>query len=225
MIPTQTRQALEVLDISDPYHPTKVQSINLTEFGGEVEHAAIHRGVVGVVVQDITGATTTSNILIMNVYGTLLADPIQLETASNIAFTPGGHQLVVTQSGKPLDDYSVDPEGAVSVIFMGFPNWSACRQGHVRACGIHPTVRTADFRAYNGHEQELRDMGIRLLMPQATAAQDLKPSALGIAPQRPVRLRHLANQQCGCRRRSVVREGRGPSAARCARHERRGQRF
>ena len=181
LVPTQIASSLEVLVISDPYFPTKVDSIDLTLYGGEVENAAIHEGVVAVVVQDGTGESTLSNVLLMNVEGTLLADPIQLETASGIAFTPHGWQLVVTQSGRPADDYSEDPEGKVAVIFLGFPNWKQCRKGHVAACGIHPHVRVADFTAYNGREQELQDMGIRITIEGASAAQDLRPSALAVA--------------------------------------------
>lgn len=183
LVPTQIRESLEVLDISDPCDPTKVASIDLALYGGEVENAAIHEGVVAVVVQDGTGESTLSNVLLMNVEGTLLTEPIRLETASGIAFTPSGRQLVVTQSGKPLDDYSEDPEGKVAIIFLGFPKWKQCRKGHVARCGIHPYVRVANFEAYNGHEQELEDMGIRLLMVEegATVAQDLRPSALAVA--------------------------------------------
>jgi hypothetical protein len=184
LVPKQIYESLEVLDISDPYNPELVTRIDLTEYGGEVENAAIHKGVVAVVVQDGTGESTLSNVLLMNVEGTLLTDPLQLETASGIQFTPNGRQLVVTQNGRPADDYSVDPEGKVAVIFLGFPNWKQCRKGHVKWCGIHPHIRIADFRAYTGHEQELEDMGIRLPLHDelgATAAQDLRPSALAVA--------------------------------------------
>ena len=85
-----------------------------------------------------------------------------------LTFTPDGRYLLVANEGEPNDDYSVDPEGSVSIIDMRFGP-------------LHARVRTADFRRFNGSEAELQAKGIRLFGPGASAAQDIEPEYITVA--------------------------------------------
>jgi hypothetical protein len=85
-----------------------------------------------------------------------------------LTFTPNGRYVLVANEAEPNDDYTVDPEGSVSIIDLG--------RGVKRAI-----VRTADFTQFNGQEDELRDEGIRIFGPGATAAQDLEPEFITIS--------------------------------------------
>src|SRR5690606_39491632 len=82
-------------------------------------------------------------------------------------FTPDGKSLLVANEGEPFDDYQVDPEGSVSVISLA----------NLKA----PIVRTADFKAFNGREAALREQGIRIFGPKASAAQDFEPEYITVS--------------------------------------------
>jgi hypothetical protein len=88
-----------------------------------------------------------------------------------LAFTPDGRHLLVANEGEPnsygLAD-SVDPEGSISIIRIR-------RHGRSK-------VETADFRAFNGREAELRAQGIRIFGPGAGAAQDFEPEYITVGP-------------------------------------------
>jgi DNA-binding beta-propeller fold protein YncE len=81
----------------------------------------------------------------------------------NLTFTNDGKTLLVANEGEPTDDYSVDPEGTVSVIDV--------RRGAPRA-----RVRTATFDGVR-----LRGP-VRIFGPGASVAQDLEPEYIAVDP-------------------------------------------
>jgi hypothetical protein len=84
-----------------------------------------------------------------------------------LTFTPDGRTVLVANEGEPNDAYTVDPVGSVSVIDVSNVN--------------RPSVRTADFRAYDGQAAALRQQGVRIFGPGATVAQDLEPEYVAVA--------------------------------------------
>lgn len=84
-----------------------------------------------------------------------------------VTFTPDGNTLLVANEGEPSSDYSVDPEGSVSVIDLS-NGAGALSQAD---------VRTAGFSSFNG-----TDLGdVRITGPDATVAQDLEPEYITVS--------------------------------------------
>ncbi len=81
-----------------------------------------------------------------------------------VNFTPNGQYLLVANEGEPNADYTVDPNGSVSIINL-----------HAR------TISTVDFTQFNGKEDALRAQGIRIYGPGATSAQDLEPEYIAVS--------------------------------------------
>jgi 2',3'-cyclic-nucleotide 2'-phosphodiesterase (5'-nucleotidase family) len=81
-----------------------------------------------------------------------------------LTFTSSGDTIVVANEGEPSEDYSVDPEGSVSIIDVTTPS--------------SPVVATADFTSFN--KAALNAAGVRIFGPNATAAQDLEPEYVTI---------------------------------------------
>lgn len=97
--------------------------------------------------------------------GNFAAAPAQINVGAipdMVTFTPDGSKILVANEGEPNSDYTNDPEGSISVIDV------ATR-----------TVQTADFTAFDANA--LRDEGVRIFGPGATAAQDLEPEYIAIA--------------------------------------------
>ncbi len=85
-----------------------------------------------------------------------------------LTFSPDGRWLLVANEGEPNDEYTVDPEGSVSIVDL--------RRG---AAGVRQRdVRTADFMEFNDAEL---DASIRIFGPNATVAQDIEPEYIAVS--------------------------------------------
>ncbi|MFA7667637.1 MAG: choice-of-anchor I family protein, partial [Burkholderiaceae bacterium] len=103
-----------------------------------------------------------------------------------LTFTPDGTTLLVANEGEPNDDYSIDPEGSVSVIDLDKLINSETQADKQAA------VRTAGFQAFNGQEDTLRARGVRIFGPAdnalpygagnlASAARDFEPEYIAVS--------------------------------------------
>ena len=90
-----------------------------------------------------------------------------------VTFTPDGGKVLVANEGEPSDDYTVDPEGSITVI-------------NILASGEpEETGTTVSFSALNGSEAELMAQGMMFPNPAgrtingtaitSTVAKDLEP--------------------------------------------------
>ena len=85
-----------------------------------------------------------------------------------VTFSADGRYVVAANEGEPNDDYTVDPEGSITVIdISGGVSGAAARQ--------------ATFADFNAQADELRAAGVRIFGPGATVAQDLEPEYAAIS--------------------------------------------
>ena len=171
---------VDVLDVTDPSDPTRLAQLALAdvwEAAGEVTNVALRDGVpVG------DGETTVLAVAVVAespgepgrviFYDAIERVPVgSVEvgvTPDKVAFTPDGTRVLTADSGEPSDDYAVDPPGTVSVIDV--------RDGVGEA-----TATRVDFTDYDGREDELRDRGVRIFGPGASASTDLEPEYLTVS--------------------------------------------
>ncbi|HEY9648301.1 MAG TPA: hypothetical protein V6C88_18125, partial [Chroococcidiopsis sp.] len=124
---------IDVLDISDPRAIVSVRSIELDAFGKAANSVAFHNGVLAAAVEN-TDKQAPGQVVFFDANGTVLnAVPVGA-LPDMVTFSPDGNTVLVANEGEPNDDYSVDPEGSVSLIDLS--------NGLSRA-----TVRTATFTA------------------------------------------------------------------------------
>lgn len=156
---------VDVLDLADPANPIKTGTLSATHIAENVvvNSVAVHGDLVALAVE---AATKTNNGYValfkasdLSVIGhvTVGAQPDML------TFTPDGMRILVANEGEPSDDYSVDPEGSISIV-----NVSDLQ---------NLTVATADF----SQEINLKALGVRIYGPNATQAQDLEPEYIAIS--------------------------------------------
>lgn len=91
-----------------------------------------------------------------------------------VVFSPDGRYLLAANEGEPTDDYTVDPEGSITVIDTSIALNEA-------------TARRATFLEFNTQREALRASGVRIFGPshvhadhQATVAEDLEPEYIAV---------------------------------------------
>lgn len=168
--------SVDVIDLRDPAAPRRVAVLDFRPFGGGVNSVAVSGRRVAVAVEAAV-KTDPGRVVFLNARTLAYRGQVTVGALPDmLTFTPDGDYLLVANEGEPNEDYSIDPEGSVSVVDL--------RNG-IRAA----TVRTADFSAYVGQEEQLRAAGIRIFGRQAngapsTAAQDFEPEYVAVAGPR-----------------------------------------
>ena len=152
--------AVEVLDINDPENPGLIGTIDASALGAGANSVAIYKDLVAVAIEasdpQAPGLVAFYDSTDLSLVGT--ADVGAMPDM--LTFTPNGRYVLVANEGEPDDDYSVDPEGSISIIDLRH--------------GVASTnVRTADFNAWDGMEETLRAAGVRIFGPGASTSEDL----------------------------------------------------
>ncbi len=160
-------QTIDVLDMSDPTNMTLAFQIDVTPYGEQANSVAVKSGAVAVAVEN-SNKQAPGVVAFFDTDGNFINQVTVGALPDMLTFTPFGKYVVVANEGEPNADYTVDPEGSVSVIDV---------RGGIAGL-TQADVQTADFTAYNG---ATLDPSIRIFGPGATVAQDLEPEYVAIA--------------------------------------------
>ena len=159
---------LDVLDLSDPTNPTLLLTVDFSTFGGGVNSVAVHDGLVAAAVEGFV-KTDPGTVVFLDTDGDVLKAVAAGALPDMLTFSEDGQYVVVANEGEPSDDYTVDPEGSVTIINLS--------QG---VAGLNPSkVKTARFHKFNN---AVLDPSIRIYGPGASVAQDLEPEYIAIGP-------------------------------------------
>ena len=159
---------VDVLDIQDPEMPVKLSTIDATAEGASANSVAVYGDLVAVAIEanvkQDNGKVVFYNSTDLNKVGEVEVGALP----DMLTFTGDGQKLLVANEGEPSDDYSVDPEGSVSIVDLS--------NGVAAA-----TVTRVGFASFNGQQAELMEQGLRVFGPGATLAQDLEPEYIAIS--------------------------------------------
>ena len=154
---------IDVLSASDPTNPTLNFSIDLNPFGAGVNSVAFLDGLLAVAVENAI-AQEPGRVILFDPLGGFLNSVVVGAIPDMVTFTPDGTKILVANEGEPNDDFSVDPEGSVSIIDL--------------SSGVNPTVTTAGLTQFNN---AVLDDSVRIFGPGATVAQDLEPEFIAVS--------------------------------------------
>ena len=162
--------AVEVLDIKDPSNPTKLFDIDPSAYGAGANSVAIFNGIVAIAIE-AEEKTDPGRVVFFDINGNFLNAVTVGALPDMLTFSPDGSKVLVANEGEPNDDYSIDPEGSISIIDVsgGITNLTQAN------------VTTADFTAFNDQQDELIAAGVRIFGPNATVAQDVEPEYIAIS--------------------------------------------
>ena len=155
----------DIINFENPEAPVTVSSVDMTSYGG-VTSVAVKNGLVAVASPN-TLEHLDGSVVFFDVNGTFLKQVSVGALPDNISFTPDGTKVITANEGQPNSNYSIDPEGSVSIIDVsaGIANVSQAN------------VNTLYFTAYNGAaaQDALIASGVRKLKPESTMSQDFEP--------------------------------------------------
>lgn len=158
--------SVDVLSIYNPRRPHKLFSLDLSAYG-EPNSVAVNKGIVAVAVA-ANDVGVEGKVVFFNRHGRLLNALTVGFLPDMLTFSPDGKKLVVANEGEPNDDYTLDPEGSVSVISIQKPIKKMTQAD----------VKTADFTAFNS---QVLDDSVRIFGPNASVAQDVEPEYVAIS--------------------------------------------
>lgn len=148
---------INVLSISDPTNPSLLFNIDLNPYGGGVNSVAYSNNMFAVAVENAI-AQDPGNVVFFDASGNFLNSVTVGALPDMLTFTPDGKKVLVANEGEPSSDYTVDPEGSVSIIDL-----------------FDFSVKTAGFNGVpvSGF--------VRQFGPNATLAQDLEPEYIAVS--------------------------------------------
>ena len=107
---------VDVIDISNPNSIVKVDSWQL--YGGGPNSVACKNGIVAVAVE-ATVKQDSGRVVFYNAMGTKLDSVTVGALPDMVCFSPDGLMVITANEGEPSSDYTVDPNGSVSIITLG----------------------------------------------------------------------------------------------------------
>lgn len=161
---------LDIVDFSNPAALSIVSSINMNPYGG-VTSVAVKNGIVAVASPN-ANESLNGSVVFFNTNGVFQKQVTVGALPDMITFTPDGTKVLTANEGQPNADYSVDPEGSVSVINIsgGIANLTQAN------------VTTMLFTQFNSQEATLIANGVRKLKSTSTLSQDFEPEYITISP-------------------------------------------
>lgn len=158
---------IDVINISDPSKPVLTGAIDLTPYGKQANSVAVKDGLVAAAVEN-TNKQAPGCVAFFRTDGTFINKLMIGALPDMITFSPDGQWVIVANEGEPNDDYTVDPEGSVSIINV--------------AHGVDglsdADVATADFTSFNG---TVLPESVRVYGPGSTAAMDMEPEYITVS--------------------------------------------
>jgi len=163
-----TLGTVDVLELRDPSWPVHVGVIDVTPLGAGANGIAAHGGIVAIAIEAHERTAPGAVAFYRAPTLELISSATVGSLPDMVTFSPDGRVVLVANEGEPNADYTVDPEGSVSIIDVHNVN--------------RPVVRMAGFSGWNGRRDELLASGVRIFGPGASVAQDLEPEYIAVSP-------------------------------------------
>lgn len=166
--------AVDVLDVSRPSNPTKVASLRSD---GVANSVAVRADGLGVVALESVVKTDPGKLVFFDAGA---PEPVVLGSVTvgslpdMVKISADGRRAVVANEGEPSEDFTVDPEGSVSIVDL--PATVAAAQ--------QSAVRTATFHAFEEGGTRTLDDDVRVYGPRPhpdrPVSRNLEPEYLTI---------------------------------------------
>lgn len=162
--------SLDVLDARDPADLRKVAQIDFQSAGlGNPNSVDVKLGLFAVALEN-DDKQQPGQVAVYSTFTLrrLFSVPVGA-LPDMVTFSDDARYIVVANEGEPNAEYTVDPEGSVSVIDL-------------LRVGRKDFVRTADFHRFDDESERAKLLadGVRLFGPGASTSQDLEPEYIAV---------------------------------------------
>lgn len=164
---------IDIVNISDPANPALTTQVDVSAYGSP-NSVAVSSSNLAAVALNAEATDGAGTVVFLDAAGTLLATVNVGVLPDMVTFTPDGRRALTANEGEPSDDYTVDPEGSVSIIDLS-GGVETLTQDNVITLGF------ADFNRDGARAAEL-PAEVRIYGPNATVAQDLEPEYIAVSP-------------------------------------------
>lgn len=162
--------SIEVLDFSDPSNISPISSISLPPNTSGVQSVAVSNGILAAAIS-ANPSTDPGIVMFADTDGDNQVTVSVGALPDMITFTPDGTKLLSANEGEPNGDYSIDPEGSVSIIDV---------TGGLADID-QSDVTTLNFNAFDSQLATLLAEGVRIFGPGASVSQDLEPEYITVS--------------------------------------------
>jgi hypothetical protein len=170
---------VQIVNIADPANPTAVSTIAVSTWGAGVNSVSVGSDFLAVAVEN-ANKQANGAIVFFDLDGNYLSHVEAGALPDMVIITPDENYVLSANEGEPNDDYTVDPEGSITIVDIS---------GGV-ANVTQNDVSTADFTAFNsngnvvlGGIDPLQNNEPRVFgnNGQATFAEDMEPEYIAIS--------------------------------------------
>ena len=160
------KSSLEIISLTKPSQPSLIKSVDLSDFGSPTSVAVGHN----LVAVSLIAAKPQENgtLVILDNNGTVLNTFKTGSGPDMVTFTPNGGTILVANEGEPNSDYTVDPEGSISILKL---------TDDIKKLD-QSSIKIADFKEFN--KKSLAD-SVRVFGKNATPAEDFEPEYITVS--------------------------------------------
>ena len=156
---------IDVIDLSDPSKPAKIGKIDLTPYEGASNSVSVYNGKLAVALESTTNKQGNGKVVIFNTSDYSLIKQVTVGALPDmITFSPDGKYIMTANEGEPNTDYSLDPNGTISIIDTSTYNFT-----------------TLDFSSFSSQAAALAKDGFRISKFAKSFAQDIEPEYITIS--------------------------------------------
>lgn len=173
---------LDILDLSSPSTPTLARSLDVaadivanSDAGtipalGGVNSVAVHGDAFAVAIE-ADNKQDNGYVAFYQTDGTFLSAVVAGALPDMVTYTPDGNTVLVANEGEPNGDYSVDPEGSITLIDV------SGGEGAVTSAN----VANLRFTAFNAGGSRTLGADVRVAAKAESVAQDLEPEYIAVS--------------------------------------------
>lgn len=156
---------IDIIDITDPTKPAKIGKIDLAAYEGAANSVSVFDGKLAVALESTTNKQANGKVVVFNTSDYSLIKQVTVGALPDmITFSPDGKYIMTANEGEPNTDYSLDPNGTISIIETA-----------------SYTVTTLDFSSFANQAATLAKDGFRISKFAKSFAQDIEPEYITIS--------------------------------------------
>lgn len=157
---------IDVIDLSDPTNPKKLAVIDLSVYNGASNSVSVYDGKLAVALESTVNKQQNGKVVVFKTSDYSLIKEIAVGALPDmVTFSPDGKYIMTANEGEPNTDYSVDPDGTISIIDVT-NNYA---------------VTTLNFAAFESQLAALKTKGFRISKKAKSFAADIEPEYITIS--------------------------------------------